>query len=394
MGDLFSQRQIETASGPVWVDFLSTHAPHCERRGVKLTGTEVGTPGWYRALDRLINGPDHERPETLAEALARIARLACESGHARIQEVMVEQGGEGLVGRGERLTPCELAIRAYVHRRPCFDLAYARHRASYTRRFVELMPRTPKPIGPQVTAAAVDRLRTAIGAFYEARNHTGFADVDVRRVVDTNAYAFALVHGRAPRIVGLIDEREQRASARQVHEKQDVIHVDAPSGRLGISVATPVEEAAITRAFAEAMFDDPDHYQKEAIYTGAPLVEQGIEALDATQVAGVERVQLKRLQLAAHQMVMNIHGEGLQGLWHTALGREALRDATVTSMHLHVTVRLPKGLSVRSVTLTPPNRIELDRRGAGELLVRNFLERRGFARGQRGSDDWLLVDAA
>lgn len=142
------------------------------------------------------------------------------------------------------------------------------------------------------------------------------------------------------------------------------------------------------------MIDDPDHYQKEAIYAGAPLVEQGIQALDATQVAGIERVQLKRLQLAAHQMVMNIHGEGLQGLWHTALGREALRDATVTSMHLHVTVRLPKGLSVRSVTLTPPNRIELDRRGTGELLIRSFLERRGFARGQRATDDWLLVDAA
>lgn len=393
MGDLFPKRLIETAAAPFYVDLLGAYAGHCERRGLRLVGDEVGTPAWYKALDTLFNAPDAERPETLAEALTRISRLATESGHARIQEVVGERGGS-LFERGERLTPCELAMRAFLHGRTCFDLAFARHRASFTRRFVELMPRTPEPIGPRITASAIDRLRASIASFYFARNHTGFADVDVRRIAETDAYAFALVHGRAPRIVGLIDEREQRAAARQVQEKQDVLHVDGRTGRLGVSVASVVEERAMARAFGEALFGDVDHYREETLFTAAPLADEGLKVLDPTGIDGVERVTLKRIGFVDEG---GLHGElrgGLLQAWDRGVVRAVFAEAQITSLHLQITVKLPQGRSLRSVTITPPNRIELDRRGTGEILVRGFLERRGFGRAVVSEEPWLLVDAA
>ncbi len=393
MGDLFPKRLIETASAPFYIDLLEPYATHCKLRGVRLEGPEVGSSSWYRHLDALFNAPDAERPESLAEALGRIAQLASEAGHARIQEVVLEQQTR-LVDPDERLTPTELSLRAFLRARRAFELAFARHRASFTRRFVELTPRHPSPLGPRITPERVEQLRRAVADYYFSRNHTAFADVDVRRSPASMATTFMLVHGRAPRIVGIIDEAEQRRALRQVHDKQDMVHVCDRTGRLGVSVGSVAEERAIVGLFGEAFFGDVEHYQAVPIYSGQPILEQGVGALDPTGVEGIEAVKLKRLLLRADEAELHLFADQVQALWHQEWFQLMLSRAEVAALHLQATVCVGGRRSIRSVTVRPPNRIELDRRGPSERILRTFLERRGFALDLECNDGWTLVDAA
>ncbi len=388
MGDRFPRRVIESASVSFLAMLFAAHAEHLAKHGIAFSGSDVGLPSWYKRLDAACNDPDVRRPEAFAEDIYRVGRMSCDAGHALIHQVHEELG---ITRRDpyERLTPCELAIRTYVTERHAFDLAFCRLRADTTRRFVEYVARDPRPIAARTNTDLVEVLRTRIGRFYLRRGHTEFSDVDVR--TSERETRFILVHGRAPRLVGVIDDANERRPTRQVEDKQDMVLVDHATGRMSVSVGTPVEEKMLRTLFGEVFYDTADHYREEQIYTGQPLIDHGLASLDCTGIDGLRSVSLTCMRVRAHGFLdMELKSKDLHKLWSIDWGRTMLADAEVTAVHLLVTLDR-RGNNRRSIILMPPNRISFDRR-VGERTVRTFLERRGFALGK--DEGWHLVDAA
>jgi hypothetical protein len=376
MAHISTKSLLETAAPRFFVAVLRPFREACSRFGVPLDVAAAARDPqvFVDALHRLLSSDD-PAIQPIEATLARIAHLADDEGFERLSAVLEERRACRASSR-RRLTPLELALEVYESSNEVFELAYARKQLEATQAFWEWFPGVFRPLVGHRTAEVKQLLRTRLGAFYLAAGKTGFSDVDVSET-DRELRILSL-HGRTPRAHGVIDEEELRHHLRYVPDRYDLVRIDKATGRLSVHAQFRREVQFLRRVTGEVLYGDPEHFSRGDLYTGHPLLEQGLAALDPQGIEGIRHVVLRKLRLCtARGTRVTFEGDDLATELRDERHRSTLRGARVLEVKLGV-VSGRSGV-MRRLAIEPPNKITFDVRRGDDGAMRAFLVARGFA---------------
>lgn len=379
MAVLFPKSLIESAAPELLIRALGAFPAWLARTGCDaLPTSKTAREAWSVRIYRALNAGDRKGDALHVEVrgmLARIGEMANDEGRDRL---LVALGAERAMAlSGMRLTDFELALTAYCNHVQVFELAYARKSSTEAVRFVEFFPSRYVPLVGHHDLDKQRQMRDAIAAYYRQRGNTACAQIDVEETEEE--VRILVLHGRSPREFNVIDDDEELVRVRQVHDKHDLIVIDKESGRLGINAQFSREEAMLRALVGSVFFNDPVHYSNAAIYTGAPLIDYGLEALSTAGIAGLAAVRLRGVRISARGGKRRIEWTDQDDM-SDELDEQYMLDRVqhgeILAIHFGIT---HSGESAsRRLILVPPNKIYLDRR-LGDVAVRGFLQRRRFA---------------
>lgn len=367
---------LEQVSPTYLLRFLQPFAEYLAGRGVLLAGAEVDHE-WIGRLHQVLNAVDPEMPSKLEQALLDVADLASDEAHEQI----VQLAGErqlSLFSPGREMSACDLAFKLYLEHGELFTASHARVQSREARLFVEFHAAARAPMEGHDSEAKRIVLQDQLARWFGDRNCTDYCEVRVSETDDE--VTFLVIHGRTPRSFGVITTDRTRGRASLIPDKQDTLVFDKESCRLSVNARWPAEQDFYRRAVGRVFFDDPEHFKAHEVYTGDPIVEVGERALSPRGILGLLDVRLTRIEVrdgSKPPETLHWSGRDLGPRLGSVKARALLDGNEITRLKLALGIegrrwRLP-------VTITPPNKLDYDRR-FGEAIVREFLLVRGFMR--------------
>ena len=190
---------------------------------------------------------------------------------------------------------------------------------------------------------------------------------------------FLLIHGKPPSTRGII-EADHRSQISYTEESQDLVILHKGKRKLSIHAQYPEEQDFYRRVFGSVFFGDEEHFTAAPVYSGAPLVEERSASLSPHGIPGLRKVTLRELGVtypSRRQCRIRLMDSDLAPILDGPHGDELLRGSEVRYFKLALDVSVVSRTLV--VKVTPPNRLEHDRRMASDT-VNEFLLARGFMR--------------
>jgi len=379
MAVVLPKKKLLSAAPKYLIPALRLSADWCTRNKVSL---HVGAATrraeeWTTHLYHALRATEDDETYRVRDGLARALDLATDEGKGHILAVL-EREKIAIDLSTERLSTFELALHVLVHHPECFEIAAARNSVRSTVRFYEFFPKDLRPLADADHPRTKTSLRAAIRDYYRLRGQTAYALVDAEE--DRFEWRFLFAHGRTPRDFGVIDDDEVCVRRRQVHDKHDLLAVDKATLRLAINAQFAHEVRKLRELIGEVFFDDKDHWSKDRIYSGAPLRQRGRAALSCVGVPGLRSVALRGFKIgSASHLGRRIEWQDREDLCDE-LRKEYVQDYLHAGPveYMRFGVLLEQAKVPQDLIIVPPNKIYFDRR-LGDAIVRDFLQKRGFA---------------
>jgi hypothetical protein len=368
---------LEAVRPDLLLRFLRPFAGYLTPQGIALDDVSCDAE-WLARLHAVLNAVDPVMPSELQQGLLDVADLATESAHEDVLSI-ARNHQLGLFTISARTTPEDLAFEVYLDHRDVFRSAHARTQSSEVRRFVEFFAKDATPLVGHDSGAKRALLARAIGTWFRDRNRTAFCDVRVNESRDE--VSFVVIHGRPPRNHGAIESDDRRTRVTYVPDKHDVLVFDRRTGRLAVNAQFSGEQDFYRRALGRVFWADEDHFVAQPVYTGEPLVEEGVAALQPLGVPGLAGVVLREMKIVApadpNAGVLSWKAHDLGPLLASPLGRLVLQYGDVVQFQLAL-ILAGRPRPVR-VDVQVPNHLSFDRRLGGDV-VREYLLESGFMR--------------
>jgi hypothetical protein len=391
MGEQFPRMMIESVRREFFVEFLEPWRAHCAARGLGSDHLRaLARDEFVERLYRLFNEPDPERPANLVAAIDAIVHLSEDDRNDHVQASLTKHAPETEpVQIPPGLTTTELALWAYERYPRAFANAVRRKQRASKQPFHEYLPRDRRSLMEHATEERRQALRDRLRVRHGALGHTKYAGV---RFYDNDFETRIFwIHGRSAEAQGIIEDDEKRALQHVIRERCDLTIIDRLTGRLSVNALNPAQVWFLRDALGDVFFGDGAHYHRNDIYSGAPLIEQGQRALSVDGIRALQRVQLRSLTIGER--------EGDDETWRSksclfltrpSRMRELQLMPGVTVLRMRLAVQYAACDREKTVEITMPNHIEVDRR-VGEPSLREFLVTRGFADYGDGFDNWRLA---
>lgn len=368
---------LEAVHPELLFSFLGPFADDLRALGVPIDRTLYSIP-WLTQLHGVLNQNDATVPAPLQFALMDIGDVATEAGHDAIVILAIERGVELFPG-GKTLARVDLAFHVHITHPDLFRAAHVRLQALRATDFIEFYGKGP--VGPlsEGTDPKMAVLRHRLQSSFRARNRTTFCRVMVEE--RAAELVFILRHGGAPHRVTSIQSREQQEVLTYVPEQIDVVVYDKATSRLSINSSCRADRELYRTTLGFVLAMDEDHFRVWPAFRSDPLCQLGSAALDVRDIAGLERVSLRKLVLSSRDpdlATLELTADGDLAPWldrdplHGVLQQRAIGAWTFG-------VFLPQNMGPFEVHVRPPNQLRFDRR-VPLARVRAFMFARGFLR--------------
>lgn len=389
MGELFPRAMIESVRPEYVYEFLEPYRDYCMSRGlaVDLESWKSDERGFVERVYRFLNEMDAARPRGLVAASDAIVHVADDDGHDHVHAALAEHGA--MPSLPPLLTRTELALWAYERFPDAFADAARRKQRVSKQSLWEFLPADRRPLLGATSTERQAALNERLAARHGKLGHTRYARIDVVETpFETKIF---WLHGRTAQTQGIIQPDEaQRTMQRVVRDRCDTTVIDRLTGTVAITALNPAQVGFLRETLGDVFFGNIEHYKETSIFTGAPLLERGQRALSVEGLPALERVEVRALTLwwdeSGREHYMS---DSCVFDTHVRRMREAQRTPETVVLGMRLALRYPGDPRERTVQISMPNHITVDRRVAARSL-RTFLVTRGFANYGEGND-WRLA---
>ncbi len=355
------------------VRFLKRYEVYFRSKGLHLEGVEFNA-SWFEHMYRLLYLHEPHFPPELFEALLDIDCILGEPEHNHFIAAATETQLDFFT-KIEFLPPINWIFKTYLETPANFEAMAARAWSSESRGFIDFPAKDNRPIKSNMPNAKLRALSTQIGKWCAFRNGTSFCEVTYTR--NGPELRFLLTHGEQPRTQRIIESNLQSRIS-YVPATRDLVILNTKTKTLSVKAESPEEQDFYRRVFGKVFFKDDDHFTTSPVYSGTPLVEKRSESLLPHGIPGLRRVLLQGLGItykARQQRRIHYTDFDLSSLLDGPEGDEILIGSEIRYFKLALEVSLLRRSLI--VEVMPPNRLDLDRRFATDM-VNEFLLTRGF----------------
>ncbi len=347
-----------------WSDYLSG-------RGIELVEDEDEFP--FERLSGVLMTPTDETPTELVDALYFIHESA---GDLRIEDMLDMARSNGLdLAHSDDATPADIAVQIWLLRPDLLRDSHARAVVFNQKKFEYFSGRTadPQPF-PEVSDSQTLEIQGTFDDWFSSkRKGRGTRFLIFRR--DQRVWMLVR-HGLPMRREGKHQDSGETATELYRPQQHDVLVYDEESGEIGVHTSTKGETELYLNTLGLILFNDPDHFGKEAKYNFDPLLNDGPDALACDDIEGIDRVVLVEVQKYwggfAEREIRKADDlfAAFADKWP-----ERLRGGRITSVGFKV--RFANSSKDRSVTIRLPNIARYDRDDDSDL-IEQWLAARGF----------------
>jgi len=328
----------------------------------------------YEELGRLLRSPPGPAPSELIDALYLV------------HECSSQEDADALLGAAAKIglmiddTPAptcqDTAMRAWLlnpellRERHAQAIAWRQRKYHYFRG-----PAVSSRTIPIVAPAAIDLLQATLDEWFDSNG----------RGTGCHAYAFrtdetlTIVVRHGLRKVREASQEDDGSSGVAYYRPQrhDVVVYELEKDSLGVHADTLGERHLYRQAVGRVVFNHVDYFSKELLFTLAPLVDQGEDALLCEDIDGLESIRLveiRRVWGGAYREVETRRADDIFAAFRARDHPVGPAEKLVTAVFK---VKFADSAKERSVTIRP-NAHATYQRNEDSHLIERWLARRGF----------------
>ena len=366
--------QFRTFSNPRFLEqigrgtlalLLAQFAPEFAHQGVALPAESLDDEAYYQQVARL-----PEAPERLMEALHGIEVMATERGRERLSQAI--QASRLEVERRGEATHAEFATQVLLVQPELFAQQQEAARITGLTSFEYYGSVTPEDRSATFTPpaeATLQRMRADIDSWLAAHRDSEERVTDMEVFPHDGEWVFFIRRGDACRRLPVVEG--QRVMMRQFRPARDLVAAYCPQrDELRLHGRSAREKQLIREVFGWRLFGDLRRFESRRAFTLEPLRALGPDALEAPVGSGIERVELRGLEVHREEEVQRVEKTDEHGAMVTVPDEGRLMRASFL-------IRFRGQRRARPVHLYAGNQLRMSRH-CDATAVHRWLTERGF----------------
>jgi len=355
-------------------EFLVPHKSFLAEKGFGLPDDCRGMSDFdYLMLTSILMTPHEDGSPDLVDALFFTHEMASEQTMDDLLDIAAAIG----LAIADETTPLDLAMRIWIADREALERKHSQQHITKTRTFEHYQAECPLPF-LAVQPESVAEMEAAMDEWFIKHKRGG--DSKLFTYPSADEVWFLVRHGDSfKRESAVLGSKSKGIFYRP--ETFDVICYVPALGELRVHAKTKGERDLYRREFGRLLARNTGQFPGQDKYTLEPLLSQGEGSLKCGDITGIDWIMLKELHVrksAVHFRFTVVYKDSnvfaiLRELKET-LGRS---DVLVRATFL---IKFDGEDKARTVTITPPNRVQLRRDNDGEPVER-WLRARGFVTG-------------
>jgi hypothetical protein len=349
-----------------------------EAKDITLPSADLKDDDYFRELSALAMAPDR-LPDNLIEALFAIEEMANEEGQERLEAAAAEAGLN--LKFDEESSYGDIAVQVFLAKPELLAQKHNEQRLTRLSTFEYFGSKEPVDRSDSFAApdqATMDRVAGDLDAWFKEHNR-GEQTTQIEVYQMESEFWFLVRHGdtfaRTPKV-----EKRKTEVLHFRPAKDDVVVYSPERDELRIHAGTKGEKELYRKTFGTHLMGDDEYFSEHKAYTLEPLRELGVDALDVSDIDGLDRIVLREYEIAfdtGHQEVLIRKADDI---FAAAQDSPFERDPIPTSGRL---VRAAfyfyfEGCSKpRTVQVRLSNHLKLGRH-CDAVLVHRWLTARGF----------------
>ena len=232
-------------------------------------------------------------PEYLVDSLFIILEMADEAGMDAILDAQEEYGL--VLQVGDDPDPADVAVQAWLQDKELLEQIHNQHQLTRPRSFTTFVAEVSEPpdfVPP--TAEQIAALEARLAAWFGKRKRGH--DCRILVFPREKQCLFLVRHGLPCKREGTFNDGKSD-SVFYRPRKHDVVVYDIENAELQMNCCGVREMKEFQLAFGAHLFANENFFPGDAKYTFAPLVEKGRNCLACGEVAGIESVTLREVDL-------------------------------------------------------------------------------------------------
>lgn len=366
-------RVLQSISPPVLLEFLKPHADFVASKGFNLPESDGAISDFdYLMLTSILMKPDDQMPSPLIDALFFVHEM----GTDRTMNKLLDLAKSLELDIPCESTPMDVAMRIWIRDNLALEKAHSEQHIYRSRTFEHYQADSPVPFGEPDGNRLIE-MEAALDIWFESRKRGANTRVFVYPGVDE--VWFLMRHGDAYKRESAVDGYESRGIFYRP-EAFDVACYVPSIGELRIHAKNSGEQYLYRRELGKLISGDSSIFPGLDKYDLSPIVYDGEKCLVARDIEGIDWIMLTDIRIEKHR----VHYKLLTT--YTAPNVFlALRDDNIQLRPNEIIARAKFKVKFtgedkpRTVTITPPNKLQLCR-DADSALVEMWLRKRGFVR--------------
>lgn len=370
-------KALQSVSPEVLREFLAPHREFIKDKGFDLPDSCAAMSDFdYLMLTSILMTPSEHMPAALVDALYFIHEMATEGS----VDKMIAAAEAAEIDLPDESTPMDMAMRIWNADPVALERAHSERHIYRSRTFEYYRAEKPLPPG-ELSEERLLGMERELDSWFTAkkrgRNSKVFAYPGEGEVW------FLIRHGDTFKRESAVDGYKSKSLFYRP-EAFDVACYLPECGELRVHAKNKGERDLYRREFGRLIAGDSEFFPSLDKYTLLPLIESGESALLCRDIDGLEWIRLVELQIRKRTTFFDytVTYSGAD-VFAVLRHRDEKLSAKDTLRRAKFTVKFARGRKCRSVTLTPPNRVELSRDEDAEL-VEEWLRRRGFVESEVG----------
>ena len=368
-------RVLQSVSPQVLLEFLKPHAHYIASKGFDLPEPDGTISDFdYLMLTSILMKPDERMPETLIDALFFVHEMGTDRTMNKLLD-LARQIGLDIPAES---TPMDVAMRIWVRDSLALEKAHSEQHIYRSRTFEHYQAEAPAPfIEPGDDGLAV--MEAALDVWFES--HKRGANTRVFVYPGEDEVWFLIRHGDAYKRESAVDGYKSKGVFYRPESFDVACYVPA-LGELRIHTKNKGEQDLYRRELGKLITGDSSFFPGLDKYDLGPIVYDGEKCLVVRDVDGIDWIMLTEVRIEKHRA----HYKMLTT--YTAPNVFlALRDGNIrllpneTITRAKFKVKFTCEDKPRTVTITPPNKLQLCR-DTDAAIVESWLRKRGFVRNE------------
>lgn len=378
----FSEPKVLRSVAPeVLASFLSPHRDYLHSKGFDLPeDCSLLTDFDNLLLTAILMTPDESMPASLVDALYFTHEMA---GDRAMNDLVAVADRIGLF-IPETSTPLEAAMRLWVRDREALERAHAQKHITRSRSFEHYQAESVVEFTDPADEKAV-AMESALDEWFTKHKCGGNSKVFIYPGADE--VWFLIRHGDAYKRESAVNGYKSKGLFFRP-EAFDVACYVPSTGELRIHAKTKSMRDLYRRELGVLIAGDPYHFPGDDRYTLDPIMQDGQRSLYCKDVPGIDWILLSALRVKRRALLAKSYQVvySAQNVFFVLMGSDERLNDHDALEQAKFTVKFSDSEKARSVTLCPPNKVQVCR-DSDTALVETWLRRRGFLIGVRAEHE-------
>jgi hypothetical protein len=347
-----------------------------DEKQIVLPAATLDDDAYFGAVAKIAMSPDG-LPDNLVEAAYAIEGMANEEGQDRLERAV---GTNGLAFQfGEDSSCADLAVQAWLANPELFAEKFNEQRLTRLASFDYFGSKLPVnriETFAQPTAQTLGLMTADMEEAFRQKNR-GRQTTHIEVHTLDGDYWFLIRHGDTSARVPTV-ANGQMSVLHFRPAKDDVVVYSPGRDEIRIHAGTKWEKDLYRETFGRRLFADAWYFSERKAYTLDPLRTDGVDALDVSDISGINKIVLREIEMSwpgefNNTMVrksLDIFSSGAEGAT-PAISESGLLGRAVFDFYFGDSQK-PRKVHVR-----PPNILKLGRH-CDATLVQRWLTARGF----------------